>query len=489
MICIPITATTEKEALKGMEEAAKEADIIELRIDCMKKPRLEKLLKARKKPAIVTCRKKEEGGLFEVNERRRMALLKEAISLGAEYVDIELSSGKEAINGLIQNKGSCRVIVSHHNLKETPSGKELGRIYDEIKKTCCDIIKIATLANDITDNIKLFDIAKKAGKEGRKTIALCMGEKGEISRILYKVFGNYLTYASLADGKESAPGQLTSGMMKDVFRADKLNRSTKICGVIGKPARYSRGIYIFNPAFEKQKLNAAYLRLEVDDVGRFIREFRKLNIGGFAVTTPHKEEIMKHLDEVDETAKKIGAVNTIVAKNGKLKGYNTDCTGAKKALEEKTQLKGRKVVVLGAGGAAKAVAFMLAREGCKLTVLNRTVEKARALAKKLKCGYGAPEDIKHTDYDVLINCTTAGMLPNDKETPVDKKYLKNIVMDIVYKPPVTRLLKEAKDAGCTTIDGLTMLLHQATGQFELWTGRKAPIELMRRTLWKSLSSR
>ncbi len=485
MICIPITAKTEQEALDCMETAAaRGADIIELRIDCMESPRLGRLLSARKKPVIVTCRKKEEGGFYRGSEDERIALLKDAISLGAEYVDVELSSGSDSIKMLADGRGSCRLIVSFHNLKGTPADiGEMRRVFAEMEGVGCDIAKVATFANDIVDNIRMFESVKDL-----KTpfIAVCMGEKGELSRILYRVFGSFLTYAALDSGMESAAGQIQFSLMKDVYRADRLNRKTRILGTIGRPARYSRSFYMFNPVYEKLGLNLVHMKFEVDSLDDFLREIRKLNPAGFSVTTPYKEQVIRHLDSMDENAGKIGAVNTISVRDSSLIGHNTDGMGAKKALLEKTAIRGKVVVIIGAGGAAKSVAFELSMEGCRLFILNRTVERARQVAEKLGCGYGPISDLDKIEYDILINCTTVGMSPNDGETPVPKAQLRGVVMDVIYKPPVTRLLKEAKEAGCMTVDGLAMLLHQATGQFELWTGKKAPIEIMRESLWKSL---
>ncbi|MBI3034564.1 shikimate dehydrogenase [Candidatus Woesearchaeota archaeon] len=484
MICIPITASTNDEAVEMIRHAEKQADILELRIDMVKNPDMRKLLKSTKKPKIVTNRKKSEGGLFEGSEEGRLAMLGEAISLGADYIDIELSSGTESIAELVRKKGKSCIIVSYHNLSETPD--DLNGIYVKIIETGCDIVKIATFANDITDNIRLIEIAKKSRAEGKKIIAVCMGEKGEISRILYRVFGGFLTYASAEQGKESAPGQLTAGMMRSVYCADRLDEKTGIYGTVGRPAKYSRGIFLFNPTYQRLGLNNVQLRLEVDDLGKFMKEIKKINIRGFSVTTPYKEEVMQYLDELDEAAGLIGAVNTVVVRGGRLKGYNTDGMGAKLALKEKTSLAGKDVVIIGAGGAAKAIAFELSREKCRITILNRTIEKAKELAGRTGCRYGAIGKLAETGYDILINCTSVGMSPNDSETPVGKQFLKNIVMDIVYKPVETRLLREAREMGCETVDGISMLFYQALGQFELWTGMKAPEGMMREFLWKSL---
>ncbi len=481
MICVSISEKTNDEAIKQIRAAEKIADAIEIRLDSIEEPDLNRLINSTK-PIIATNRKKGEGGNFEGSEEERISLLIEAIKNGAEYADIELSSGKQAISKLIGEKGKARIIVSYHNFTETP--ESLDVIIDEISSTGCDIIKIAAFANDITDNIRMFEAAKKSGKN---IIALCMGEKGEISRILYKKFGSILTYSIMEKGKETAPGQITIQLMKNLYRADKLNKETQILGTIGKPAKYSRSIFMFNPVYEKLKLNKVHLKFEVDNLAKFLSEIKKLKPAGFAVTTPYKEEVLKHLDEIDETAREIGAVNTIVVKDNKLIGYNTDGIGAKRAIQEKTVLEGKNIVIIGAGGAAKAVSYVLSKENCNLRILNRTVEKAKEIAKKAGCEYGSLNDLGN--FDLLLNCTSVGMSPNESETPIEKKHLKGIVMDIVYKPIMTTLLKEAKEQRCETIDGISMLLHQGIEQYRLWMGIEPPIELMRESLWKSLSEK
>jgi len=206
------------------------------------------------------------------------------------------------------------------------------------------------------------------------------------------------------------------------------------------------------------------------------------------VTIPHKVEVMKYVDEIDETAKQIGAVNTVINDNGKLVGYNTDYYGAVEALKEKTKLKNKKVLVVGAGGGARAVVYGIKKENASITIINRTTEKAKVLAKEFNVEYGDIKNIKNLikDNEIIINTTSVGMAPNTNESIIKGEDLikGKIVMDIIYKPSETKLIKLAKKAGCSVITGDRMLIYQAIGQFKLWTGQNPDFKLMENALLK-----
>ena len=302
-----------------------------------------------------------------------------------------------------------------------------------------------------------------------------MGPYGEFSRVLSVILGSEITYASISKGKESASGQITLDEMLNVYRVKKLNKDTKIYGLIGNPVEHSLSPRIFNSLFDTPNDNAVYIKFMVDRLEEFLDYFRSMNIGGFSVTMPHKIGIMGYLkNEVNEKARHIGAVNTVVVNNGELIGYNTDCDGAIEALSGKTDLRGKRVVVIGAGGASRAVVCGLAESKSIVTILNRTTEKAKDIAADFGCGYGQLSDLGSIDYDILINVTSVGM-GRPEESPVPANLIKEgaIVFDMVYKPLMTRLLREAESKGCTIIDGLEMLINGDLRQFKLWTGRDA----------------
>ncbi len=275
------------------------------------------------------------------------------------------------------------------------------------------------------------------------------------------------------------------------MRADA---KTQLCGIIGNPVEHSLSPAMHNAAFEQLGLNFAYLAFRVEDVEGAIRGVRALGLRGLSVTVPHKVAVIPFLDAVDPVAQSIGAVNTVVNENGHLKGYNTDWTGFVRSLEAHVPAAGRQVVLLGAGGAARAIAFGLREKGARLTILNRTeeLEMARTLAAEIGCPYG---DLNRIDVvtaaDVVVNATSLGMAPLQDRTVIDAAYLRpeQTVIDIVYNPMETRFLREAKARGCRTVPGYEMLLLQGVAQFELWTGKTAPVELMRTILVKRLSGK
>lgn len=264
--------------------------------------------------------------------------------------------------------------------------------------------------------------------------------------------------------------------------------NTTLCAIIGDPIEHSLSPLIHNAAFEHLKLNYIFLAFKVEHLREAVMGLRALNFKGMSVTIPHKVEIINYLDDIEEVAEKIGAVNTILNQEGRLLGYNTDRSGAIKTLEEKIELKNKKTMLLGAGGAARAIAFGLKEKGADITIINRTVKKAEVLASELGCQYGGLELVESFKPDILINTTSLGMYPQVADTPVRKEFLKGmLVFDIVYNPLKTRLIREAEQNGCATIKGLEMFIKQAALQFELWTGKKAPLNLMRKVVVEKLS--
>lgn len=262
---------------------------------------------------------------------------------------------------------------------------------------------------------------------------------------------------------------------------------TELFCIIGHPVHHSLSPLMHNAAFRNMKMNAVYLAFDVQDLRAAMEGIRALGIKGLSVTIPHKEVIIPYLDEVDETVKEIGAVNTVINRDGGLVGANTDWLGAIQAIEDFMDIKGKKVLVLGAGGSAKAVCYGLKVKGAEFHIANRTGEKARRLAEEFGGAWSDLSGLDEIDAHVLINTTSVGMSPNDKVSPFPAHALKkfHVVMDIVYKPLETRLLKDARHADCITIDGLKMLLYQAVFQFQLWTGKKAPVDVMREALTSS----
>jgi len=268
-----------------------------------------------------------------------------------------------------------------------------------------------------------------------------------------------------------------------------MDAQTLLYGLIGNPVSHSLSPVMHNTAFRHIGYNGTYLAFPITDLEQeTINGMKALGVRGLSVTIPHKVTIMDLLDEIDETAQNIGAVNTVVNNNGKLSGSNTDCIGAVKALQEKTRIQGKEVVMIGAGGAARAVGYGILSEGGKLKIANILQDEGENLARDLGVPYYPLSDFNKLDYQILVNTTPVGMTPDTDAMPVPPEDLKKnaVVMDIIYNPLKTKLLKEAEKIGCPTVDGVSMFVFQGVAQFELWTGKKAPVELMRQTVLQSL---
>nr|HVZ58669.1 shikimate dehydrogenase [Patescibacteria group bacterium] len=272
----------------------------------------------------------------------------------------------------------------------------------------------------------------------------------------------------------------------------KITADTILCCVVGNPVKHSLSPQLHNAGYEALGLPFVYTAFEVEDIKSALIGMKALGIRGMSITIPHKVTAMRYVDELDPLAEKIGAINTVVNNHGKLKGFNTDCFGAIAALKEHTRLKNKKIVILGAGGAARAIAVGAYSEGAKITILNRDVKKSRELAR-LVDGEGLPltSIAKLKEADILIQTTSVGMHPQISESlvPVDLLHKNLIVFDIVYTPLVTRLLKEAKQKQCITVSGYKMLLYQAIKQFELFTDHQAPVAIMETALLKALTKK
>lgn len=266
------------------------------------------------------------------------------------------------------------------------------------------------------------------------------------------------------------------------------NGTTKLYGIMGNPVSHSLSPAMHNAAFAHRGLNNVYVPFPVEDVAKAMDGFRALNVKGVSVTIPHKQAVIPFLDAIDPIAAKIGAVNTLIIEEGRITGLNTDWIGANNALKQVTTLHNKKVLLLGAGGSARAIGFGLLEEKAQLTLASRTPDKGRALAELLSCPWLPLDQAGSFAADILINATSVGMRPNHHLSPLIDNALAGFstVMDIVYAPLQTKLLQQAAAAGCATVDGLAMLLLQGVAQFELWTGESAPVDIMRKCLLQGI---
>lgn len=277
-------------------------------------------------------------------------------------------------------------------------------------------------------------------------------------------------------------------MINNLVGTNQINAHTELYGVIGNPDRHSLGPVAHNGAFQRMGLNAVSLAWEVKHLANAIDGVRGLGIRGMSVTLPFDTEILPMLDGLGEAAAKIRAVNTISNQGGKLIGYNTDWMGAVGALQERIDLMGKEVLLLGAGGAARAIAFGLKRQGCRIRILNRSSQRGFALARELGIDALLPDSFEEINPEIVVNATSVGMHPRCDDTPLGREHLKQgmVVMDSVYCPLKTRLLREAEEKGCQTIDGLEMLAHQEAAQLELWTGHRPDVDKIKEDLARAL---
>ena len=488
MICIPIVGPTMSKAQEQITAASSIADILEFRLDLIESADLKALLDSSRLPVIVTNRSKHDGGQFKGSEADRIQSLRDALKGEADYVDIEVSTPREYLQPFLEESDTSKIILSYHDFSHTP--EDFNPLYETMCELPGEIVKIVTYARDLSDNLKMFDLLKRAKQEKQKLIGLCMGDLGEISRILSPLFGGFLTFGSLETGQESAPGQIPAITLKDIYRVNAERSDFKIYGVIGNPVSKSMGYLVHNCAFHEEGSPDIYVSFLVENVGKFFNSFKNF-FSGLSVTMPEKEQIMPLLDRIDEAAKKIGAVNTVVKEGEDWVGYNTDCSGAISALESCTSLQGKNILILGSGGTAKAIGYGVKEKGGKLTVTyNKNKERGETLAKELGCELVHSRDAGTRPIDVLINCSPVGMSPNITESPFLARDFKEgmVVFDSVYNPLETRLLREAKAAGCKVIPGYELFINQAARQFELWTGQPAPTDTMREVLLEKLNS-
>ena len=384
-ICVSVCAETASEFLEKIERASKTADVVELRFDCLNEREIEQVLNSNPagKPEIFTFRPKEQGGKRNLSKQERKDFWNLRISF--DWVDLEEDFEKKDFDWSQQ-----RVISSHHDFSGI--AKNLEEIYNKLKETKPDVIKIAVQTSDATDGLALMKLLERAKAEKRELIPIAMGESGVWTRILGLSRGAFMTFAALDDESATAPGQLTAQEMIEVYRVKELDEDAEIYGLVGNSVAHSVSPHIHNAAFKFHQKNAVYVPFAVKNLEEFVRrmvkpETREIDwrLRGFAVTIPHKVEIMKHLDFVDETAKKIGAVNTVKIEGDKLSGYNTDADGFIEPLKNSYgDLNNVRVAIFGAGGAARACIFALQQAGAKVTVFARNAEKAKNLAEDFK---------------------------------------------------------------------------------------------------------
>lgn len=491
MICVVIGRTRHKMMQAEIQEAAKHgAELIELRLDFLAKaPDFQRLLANKPCPLVATCRRPEDGGRWSGTEEARQVLLRQAIVAGFDWVDLETD-----IADRVPRYKDVKRIVSYHNFKEVPA--DLKQIHQAMCKQDADVVKLAVRAQQPADNLRVLELLQAPS---RPTVAFCMGDLGIPSRILNALYRVPFGYGAFNKERGVAPGQPSYDELKNVYHFDQLTPETKVFGVIGDPVGHSLSPLVHNAALHKLGMNAVYLPFRVPrgELANFVKEFERIPVHGYSVTIPHKEAAAEAAVKKHASVTLTQAANTLVRNEEGFIAYNTDYYAILDSLRHNLlapdgtplSLRSRSVLILGAGGVARAAAHALHREGAIVTIANRTAERARNLAREVGC--------RHTDWsarfwvncDLLINCTSVGMHPNVDETPIHQTFLKPglTVFDTVYTPETTLLIKEARGRGCRTLTGVDLFVRQAALQFRLFTGREPPIDLMMSTVRRALS--
>ncbi len=490
MICVTLGRARHKRMIAEHQFLVEQgAELVELRLDYIGRAvNLKRLLDNRPGPVIVTVRRREDGGRWMKSEEERQMLLRSAIAAGVEYIDIESD-----IAELIPRYGNTKRIVSFHEMSVTP--ENLERMHEAMADKDADIVKIATMANSFSDNVRMINLVKNAKVP---TIGICMGEIGVVTRLLANRLGSPFTYATFSK-REMAPGQLEWKEMRDLYRYEEIDEKTELYGVVADPIAHSYSPMIHNRAFEEQGLNARYIPFRVpnSDLPSFIGHCPEFGINGLSVTIPHKEAALEFCTKAESSATGIGAVNTLVFDEDDCLGYNTDYRAAMDCIErmynfrknQERPMQGMTALVLGAGGVARAIAWGLRQRHAEVLISSRSYDRAQLLAAELGCRAVEWELRYEPKIHLLVNGTPVGMHPDVDNTPFDASKLHEYlaVFDTVYNPENTLLVKNAKRAQCRCITGVDMFVRQAAYQYKLFTGKDAPTDLMRKAIKQATS--
>src|SRR5205814_400386 len=350
--------------------------------------------------------------------------------------------------------------------------------------------KVVSTARTVSDNLAMMRLLQ-AHSDQYTMVGLCMGELGIISRVLGVRAGSAFTFAAAREGEETAPGQITTRLLRDVYRIDRVDAATKVYGVAGDPISHSLSPTMMNTAFRRQNINAVYIGLQVKDLDDLQNCMHQIPIHGLSVTMPLKQSIIKQLDRTDALTEKIGACNTVIrSADGKFYGFNTDVAGVVRPLEERMNLRDARILVLGAGGAARAAVFGLKERGSDVYVVNRTPQRGQKLAREAGAKYLSRQQLAKSDFDVIINATPVGMKGSKPQAPLEENELRTkYLFEMIYSPLETRLVKMARAKNIHVITGDAMFVHQGVRQFEIWTGKPAPFEDMHRSILFAIAQR
>jgi 3-dehydroquinate dehydratase/shikimate dehydrogenase len=505
-VCVALSARTVPELLERAEATLADSQFLEFRLDSLDSlgqaaitlaPISVFLAEHKEVTAIATCRRKAHGGNFSGKLADELVALSAAAEAGFTLIDLSIESAEEASAGAFEllretlDQSGTALLISFHDFQ---AAADPEAAFARIQRFQPDFIKIVNTALSLSDNLALLDWLKQRSGDAQ-VIGIAMGETGIVSRILGIRAGSAFTFASAPNGHETAPGQMTARTLRDLYRIDQIDQATKIYGVAGNPISHSLSPLMQNTAFRRERVNAVYLPLKAESgpagVADLLNLFHKLPLSGLSVTMPLKLQLLPHLANVDPLTAKLGACNTIrLGADGKLYGFNTDVAGIIRPLEKRMTLKDRSILVLGAGGAARAAVYGLAEKGAKVFIWSRKESAAKELAASSNTRTITEQQIAANEFDVLINATPCGMTGNPHPLPLEGTPWKaRVVFDLVYNPLDTPLLQAAKARGLHTIQGVEMFVHQGARQFELWTGKAAPEAEMLRVVLHALTNK
>ena len=468
LLCETVTATTMAD-LCAARDRVTAADMVELRLDGIAQPDVPAALANRRLPAIVTCRARWEGGRFDGSEEERRSILGQALTCGAEFVDVEWRAGfTELVDSAPQ-----RVVLSSHDFEGVPS--DVAEQARAMRATGAGVIKVAVTPAQLGDTLPLMQIAR-AGD----AVVVGMGDVGFPSRALAARFGSRWTYA----GNAVAPGQVPAERMADDYGFRRATPTTRVFGVVSTNAMHSLSPSMHNAAFVAAGIDAVYVPLPTSSFADFLAFADAVGIEGVSVTIPFKLEALRAATIVDEIASRVGAANTLRQTPEGWAATNTDVAGFLAPLERAFdgELRDSRASVLGAGGAARAVVLALRDRGASVTLHARRADQAEMVVADVGGAVGAWPPVPGS-WDLLVNCTPLGGAGKHDESPLPGgPFDGRLVYDLTYGRSASQLLAEAQRAGCATLDGLPMLAAQGERQFEWWTGQQPPAGVMEAAL-------
>src|SRR6202162_3477485 len=492
-VCLALSGDTVDDMLANAESMARDNPFPQFRLNSLKNPltalpKMHRFLETHQYVAAIgTCRRVDNDGKFKGSLASQLEVLTKANAAGCQICDLEIQSAlKSKPDAIARLRSRARLILSFHDFRAT---RNLDETLEKMLKIPADFYKVVSTATTLSDNVTMMKFLQTQSDK-HALIGLCMGEQGIISRVLSVRAGSVFTFGAGSADLKTAPGQISAHDLRSIYRIDQVDAATRVYGVAGDPVEHSLSPVIMNAAMRRENVNSVYLPLHAKTLKDLLYCIREIPLHGLSITMPYKQAILEHLDNTDAHTSKTGACNTVVrGQDGKLYGFNTDIAGVIRPLEQRLTVENAKVLVLGAGGAARAAVFGLKERGAEVYILNRSIGPAKKLAHRARARTIKRADLKKLTFDAIINATPVGM-GNTRESPLNENEINaRYVFEMIYDPAETRLMKMAKERGAEVIPGIEMFVHQAARQFEIWTGKPAPWDEMLRVVLLALQER